>query len=57
MMLKNISNLGTVLNKTEQQRISGGFNNGYCWRNSDCYCEFLGPGDTYCGSNNYCQFW
>jgi hypothetical protein len=57
IMLKNISSLGTTLSKKEQEVISGGFNRGRCNRNSDCYCEYIGPGDTYCGSNGYCQFW
>ncbi len=56
-MLKNISDLGATLSKKEQKLISGGFNRGRCNRNSDCYCEYIGPGDTYCGSNGYCQFW
>lgn len=58
-MLKNISNLGATLSKKEQEHINGGFNTGRCRRNSDCYCpeQYIGPGDTYCGSNGYCQFW
>ena len=33
-MLKSISKVGTVLNKSEQQSINGG--NGRCYSNSDC---------------------
>ncbi|MGG6229723.1 hypothetical protein C7448_101369 [Tenacibaculum gallaicum] len=37
-MLKNISNLGTTLNKKEQKFINGGFGGGrmQCSSNSDC---------------------
>ncbi|WP_175578672.1 hypothetical protein [Tenacibaculum aiptasiae] len=49
-MLKNISNLGTTLNKSEQQAINGGFNDdcllpttpcpeGY-YRDENCVCVF-----------------
>jgi hypothetical protein len=56
-MLKNILNLGTTLNKTEQQSINGGGNRRRCSRKTDCYTQYLGAGDVYCGSNGWCQFW
>jgi len=56
-MLKNISNLGTTLSKKEQKNISGGFwGNRYCVKNSDCYGDFLGPGDVFCSSNGFGTF-
>jgi hypothetical protein len=56
-MLKNISSLGATLSKKEQEHINGGFNGRRCNINSDCYNQYLGPGDTYCSSNGDCRFW
>ena len=62
-MLKNISNLGTTLSKEEQKDINGGFFGfgNRCSRNSDCYGQFLGPGDVFCTGSIFnpgsCQFY
>jgi len=59
-MLKNISKLGATLSKEEQKSINGGFRSRVCHRNSDCYFTIggftIGPGDTFCGHNNFCQY-
>ncbi|WP_201796527.1 hypothetical protein [Tenacibaculum discolor] len=49
IMLKNISNLGSVLNKSEQKTIQGGWTYVMCTK-----CEPLPPGyicmnEVYCG--------
>ena len=50
-MLKNISNLGTVLNKSEQQQVKGGVRGSQpwemCWKPQQCSCTPNGEyGDT-----------
>lgn len=55
-MLKNISKLGATLSKEEQKTINGGLATRRCFTNTDCYFSIFGRADTYCGSNNYCQW-
>ena len=44
-MLKNISKLGSVINKSEQKEINGGrLNNNFCTKDSDCYIQLPGGG-------------
>jgi len=59
-MLKNISKLGSTLSKEQQKSISGGSRRRVCRINSDCYFTIggftIGRGDTFCGHNNFCQY-
>lgn len=52
-MLKNISNLGTIINKKKQKSIKGG-GRPRCYTNLDC---FIATGDfTDRCINNFCFF-
>lgn len=51
-MLKNILNLGEVLNKKTQKSINGGFRGVYCTSNFDCGNEY--DYAWYC-VRNYCM--
>ncbi|WP_157730109.1 hypothetical protein [Tenacibaculum jejuense] len=49
-MLKNISNLGTVLNKSEQQFINGAKRQAPCHFSATHDCD-EGPASEYCKRN------
>lgn len=49
-MLKNISNLGTVLNKSEQQKVKGGVVGTQWWevcqeQEPECNCDAIDNGE------------
>ncbi|AXT19776.1 hypothetical protein D7030_01295 [Flavobacteriaceae bacterium AU392] len=46
--MKNLLNLGKVLDKSEQKFINGGFSpNGECFTNEDCECPVNLCGDPF----------
>ena len=48
-MIKNLKALGTELTREEQKTVNGGNIGGRpCNRNSDCWNQYLGPGDVSC---------
>lgn len=52
-MLKNLSNLGTVLNRTEKKSIHGGFQN--CETAKDCYDHTVDSDESEIEVNWACQ--
>lgn len=55
-MLKSISNLGTVLNKTEQRSINGGGYYCFIYTYSDLVqCSELGGEIVYCAEHLECE--